>query len=258
MSDILNSMNSSPVTRGVPRQGASVSIATPDADIAALLEQITSADPDGFSDMDTANYDGPDDPDLVDDLDKIVESLPAEISAPSVEPTKPSSPVTPSIDLGVSDDDDDLIDSDDETEDSSDGSPVDIKKYLIAGVTLVAVIILAVILSNTFGKPKEKFPEQQTSQSVGTSQSTFYADQLNTTDANTYQDSMVIEKYIILDQDACIFVFRGYAENARAFVTAYVDIDTYNRYKTGARVPILYERISISGEDYYMKVRVNA
>ena len=68
---------------------------------------------------------------------------------------------------------------------------------------------------------------------------------------------MIIEKYIVLDKDACVFVFKGYAENARAFVTAYVDIDTYNRYKTGARVPVLYERISIDGTDYYMKVRVN-
>lgn len=259
MSEIINRVNSSPIPRGVPRQGSTMTVASPEADIAALLEQITATDPtDGVTDATEDNYDSVDDPDTIDDLDAIVDSLPAEISAPGSKSDTPKieAPQTETP-ADTTDDSDDLVDSDDSSsEDLADGG-ANFKKYIVAGAVIIAIITLAVVLSKAF-EGSDKQPEPSTSTAtISGSQSTFYADQLTSTDTTTYQDSMIIEKYIVLDQDACLFVFKGYAENARAFVTAYVDIDTYNRYKTGARVPVLYERLSVNGADYYMKVRVN-
>lgn len=258
MSDILNTLNSSSIPRGIPRQGTSVSMVSPDADIAALLEQITSSEPGDIGNLDTDSYDEPDDPDVIDDLDKIVASMPAEISAPPEKESEVKLDADvllkkeESTDNG---DEDDLIDSDEEEDEESSKEPIDIKRYILIGVVLIAGILLVVLLSNAFKGSDGSTSNQASPQTPALP--TFYADQLTATDACTYQDSMIIEKYIVLDKDACVFVFKGYAENARAFVTAYVDIDTYNRYKTGARVPVLYERISIDGTDYYMKVRVN-
>lgn len=135
-----------------------------------------------------------------------------------------------------------------------------IKTYLIGGAILAAIIIVIAVISSLVDKSDEKQPEQEPSVESQTNTAIperYGNDQLAPTDSLTYQDSMTIDKYIEIDADSCVFVFTGYAENARAFVKAYVDIDTYNLYKIGARVPILYEHITIGDKDYYMKVRVN-
>ena len=262
---VLDSINNTPAQRGIPRQGSTVSQISADEDIAALIAQLTQASPEAAMEAVEDNYDEvEDDAGTPEDLASLVAQLPAGMSG---DPTPTDTMLPTDIELpppmtSSNDDDDDLIDSDDLGSDSDtgtaveSGSPDSFKKKLLAGLVIIAIIIIAAIFANLGNKSGNS--EQNTpSQSQSSNTNTFYTDIMTLTDTQTYQDSMIIEKYIILDQDACIFVFRGYAENARAFVTAYVDIDTYNRYRTGARVPILYEHISISGEDYYMKVRVN-
>lgn len=123
------------------------------------------------------------------------------------------------------------------------------KILLIVAALVVLVVVIFVIF-----KPSGT---TQASTTQGQPSVNKYAnDQITPTDGTTYQDSMVIDKYFILEQDTCIFIFEGYAENARAFIQASVDIDTYNKYKIGARVPVIYERVELSGKQYYMKVRI--
>lgn len=130
------------------------------------------------------------------------------------------------------------------------------KILIIAGI-IVAIIIVVVIIINAAGGSDTSSSTPQTSQPVSSAPSNRYAnDQLTPTDSVTYQDSMVIEKYFVLEQDSCTFIFEGYAEHARAFIKASVDLETYNKYKVGARVPITYERVTLNGKDYYMKVRI--
>lgn len=153
-------------------------------------------------------------------------------------------------------------DVEDDGEVGEEGLPKDsLKKLIIGGIILLAAIVVVIILKVTLGSSKDKGSNTQlanSSSQVNTVTSSRYAnDILNSTDTVTYQDSMTITKYFELDKDSCVFVFEGYAENARAFVKAYVSLEDYNKYMVGARVPILYERITIEGKDYYMKVRLN-
>lgn len=262
---VLDSLNSSPGQKGIPRQGSQTSMLSADEDIAALIAQITQASPEAALEASDDYYEPDDDnTEELEDLDALVAQLPASLSDTSDVSLTPDIEFPP---LAKANDEDDLIDSDDDdictdTNDtkteSADSTTDKFKKYLIAGLAIVVLIILA----GTFVKSCSADNTTTTSKgsqaaTTTATANTFYTDMLTYTDTQTYQDSMIVEKYIILDKDACLFVFEGYAENARAFVKTYVDIDTYNKYKTGARVPILYERISISGEDYYMKVRVN-
>lgn len=234
---LLDSMHNSEQANEMPRPGSRLSAISQDEDIEALLADIT-----GSPTVDLYDEEDAEDVDVPESLDAIVRNLPAELQ-PDSEPKKEES---------KSDDASDDLEEPEEAEEltQSSGTP---KKYIMIMVVILAVLILVVIIGAV---AKKKEPTNTSTPGI-VAPTTFYADQLTLTDGVTYQDSMVVEKYIELDQDACVFVFRGYAEQARAFVTAYVDIDTYNRYKTGARVPILYEHITINGEDYYMKVRLN-
>lgn len=256
--NVLDSMNSSSMSGGIPRQGMVAAPVSSDEDIAALLAQITD-DPADIED-DAAIVD---EPDVVQDLDSLVEELPVSLGGPTPTANRPQLPVRNNTqvtsDTAVDTDNPEDLLADNVSEDSVENtseSKHSVKKYVFAVVTIVAVLVLVIIIVNA-NKPKPtEQPADSNSNSTGYTQNAFYADQLSLTDTQTYQDSMTIEKYIVLEEDACLFVFKGYAETARAFVTAYVDADTYNRYKTGARVPILYEHITINSKDYYMKVRV--
>lgn len=127
------------------------------------------------------------------------------------------------------------------------------KMYLIAGGILL-VVLVAIFLFK--GVSKSKDTQSNNTPVQASSVERFFSDTLVATDIVTYQDIMTVEKYIVLDRDSCQYVFEGYAENARAFIKAYVDLDTYNLYKTGARISVTYERITLNNRDYYMKVRV--
>lgn len=133
-------------------------------------------------------------------------------------------------------------------------------KFLLIGVgALLAILVIIVVVrkaANTSSLVKttaETPAVAQTSDSI----KRFSNDTLVPTDGLIYEDSMTIDKYIEIDKDCCLYVFKGFAENARAFVKAYVSLDEYNTYKVGARIPILYKRITIEGTDYYMEVRLN-
>lgn len=137
-------------------------------------------------------------------------------------------------------------------------NPLKNKMVLVVIAALAVIIILVIFIVSSGAKTPETPAQIQTPPAAATiSQEHRYAnDRVEPTDAIIYQDSMVISKYFILDQDACTFVFEGYAENARAFIKTYVDLETYNKYKVGARVPVTYQRVTLSGKDYYMKVRI--
>ena len=150
--------------------------------------------------------------------------------------------------------------SDAETEEPEDSK--NIMPFVLAGVAVVIIIII-ICISKASSSKKAAVTETSNSTTTSTvadvvtdASQTFYADTLSQNDVTVYRDVMTIDKYIVLYKDSCQYVFEGYAENARAFVKAYVDLDIYNRYKTGARVAITYERITLSGKDYYMKVEV--
>lgn len=252
--NVLDSLNSSSMSGGIPRQGTFTAPVSSEEDIAALLAQIS----DGSEEIEEAVIN--DDLDAIQDLDRLTEELPASLGGPTQTAVRPQLPTRQRSTSITSDVVDDSVDTDlaeeetDETAENNVESKPAIKKYVLAAVAIIAVIVLVVIIVNA--NKSEPTEQPIDSNSTGYTQNTFYADQLTLTDSQTYQDSMTIEKYIVLEEDACLFVFKGYAETARAFVTAYVDAETYNRYKTGARVPILYERITINSKDYYMKVRV--
>lgn len=145
---------------------------------------------------------------------------------------------------------------DENEDDDVDGISINPKLFILIGIVICVVVAVIVIFVSQKSQP-EASPAPTTSETAQDSIHRYANDILSPTDSQTYQDSMTINKYIEIVDDACLFVFEGYAENARAFVKAYVDIDTYNTYKVGARVPIIYEHITISGKDYYMKVRLN-
>ena len=136
------------------------------------------------------------------------------------------------------------------------GSPLKNKKVLIVIAALAVIVVIVIIIISSGAKTSETPPQPQTPAATTSKEHRYANDQIEPTDVIIYQDSMVIDKYFILDQDACTFVFEGYAENARAFIKAYVDLETYNKYKVGARVPVTYQRVTLSGKDYYMKVRI--
>lgn len=241
---LLDSMHNSEQNNRIPEPGSCLSAISEDEDISALLADI--GDPYAMDYSNEEYEEEEEEEDVPESLDALVRNLPAELQ-PDPPPDQPQREEAS----------DDTADND-EPEDAEDttGSTETFRKYLL--LAIIAIIIIVVIVMISKGVKSIKASSASTSDSEVTSTAaTFFADQLSLTDGTTYQDSMTIEKYIELDQDSCLFVFKGYAENARAFVTAYVDINTYNQYKTGARVPILYEHITINGEDYYMKVRLN-
>lgn len=174
----------------------------------------------------------------------------------------------PTKDLSVANDLSEWSDTSDESDNSDsedDESPFKIKpKYIIVGVAILFVILLIAIIANSCTSKsladnknvKSDANTSVASQEVSDTQR-FANDRLTPTDGVIYEDSMTISKYIEISKDCCLFVFEGYAENARAFVRAYVSLEEYNKYKIGARVPILYEHITLEGKDYYMKVRLN-
>lgn len=133
--------------------------------------------------------------------------------------------------------------------------------FLAVGLLLVTVIFVVIYKVSTGSKPEvPAAPTTQpdsTQSPVQSSIARYANDTLAATDLTTYVDSMTITKYIEIDKDACDFVFEGYAENARAFVKAYVTLEEYNTYRTGARVPVLYEQVTVDGKNYFMNVRLN-
>ncbi len=238
---LLDSMHNSEQNNETPRPGSRLSAISPEEDISTLLAYITDSP---TVDLYEDEGEEEEEADVPESLDALVRNLPTELQPDPAPSEKEPESEDNLNDLSDADDNDDP-----EGVVASIGMP---KKYLLIIAAVLIIVIIAVIIS-AIAKKKEPVDENVSSNAP----TAFYADQLTLTDGVTYQDSMTIEKYIELDQNACLFVFKGYAEQARAFVTAYVDINTYNQYKTGARVPILYEHITINGEDYYMKVRLN-
>lgn len=161
----------------------------------------------------------------------------------------------------------DASDESNDNDSADDESPFRINtKYIIVGVVIIFVIFLIVLIGK-IRTSKSLADDQKVKSGVSTNTSVvsqevsdtqrFGNDRLTPTDGLIYEDSMTISKYIEINKDCCLFVFEGYAENARAFVRAYVSLEEYNKYRVGARVPILYEHITLEGKDYYMKVRLN-
>lgn len=145
-----------------------------------------------------------------------------------------------------------------ETED--DRTETSHKKYIIAGLILVVIVVITLIVkSATASKKQEEVsqPMAQPETPVVSDEQKFYADVIELSDQVVYQDTMTIDKYIVLTKDSCQYVFEGYAENARAFVQTEVDLDTYNLYKKGARVQITYRHINLNDKEYYIEVEVH-
>lgn len=133
------------------------------------------------------------------------------------------------------------------------------KTYLIAGLILVAIVVVILIVKASSSKKQTaatSTPTTQTETPVVTNEQKFYADTLDLADTKVYTDTMTIDKYIVLSQDSCQYVFEGYAENARSFVRTAVDLNTYNLYKKGARVQITYRHINLNNKEYYIEVEV--
>lgn len=151
-------------------------------------------------------------------------------------------------------------DESDSTEESTDSSSttVKLKQYAVAILILVVVVIGVVIFMNLSNKSEQTVIQQPTDNQSTAAPVTnkFKIDTVKQGTSNIWQDSMVIDKYIELDKEACLFVFEGYAENARAFIKAYVDLNTYNTYKTGARVSVTYEYVELQNTRYYINVEV--
>lgn len=133
------------------------------------------------------------------------------------------------------------------------------KMYLIAGLILVAIVVVILVVKASSSKKQTaatSTPITQTETPVVTNEQKFYADTLDLADTKVYTDTMTIDKYIVLSQDSCQYIFEGYAENARAFVRTAVDLKTYNLYKKGARVQITYRHINLNSKEYYIEVEV--
>lgn len=270
-----DTFSSTPQIDAAPRPGMSYSGMTSNPALAEMLrDAMHQEDPELPEDLDEPETLPEDEEDIPIDTRKLGNSV---ASAIGVSPTGKalaasvsSKPVQPAIVPDLEDIDELHLGEEstepiafkdkDDSEEESNGLSINPKLFMLIGVIVCAIVGAIVFFAS-------QSDQHETSSTASASASTstpvqdsvhrYANDILTPTDTQTYQDSMTINKYIEIVDDSCLFVFEGYAENARAFVKAYVDIEAYNTYKVGARVPIIYERITLSGKNYYMKVRLN-
>lgn len=245
-----------------PRPGEDYS-ALKDPNIVSMLRNaIKESEPEDAksSDIDEPEDMTLDDEDEVLDMHAMANKIAPAVGVSVTGKTESSTPVTTPLaedkNSSMSDLDDLSLDKKDEDTDEPQNNKL---KFIIAGIVFIIILAIVIIFKIKSSSEQQNSSTQSTSttQQIESNIHKYSNDTLAVTDSQTYQDSMTISKYIEIIDDACLFVFEGYAENARAFVKAYVDIDTYNTYKVGARVPIIYNRITIGNKDYYMKVRLN-
>lgn len=215
------------------------------ADNERLSQLLANLSPDSFDETQDISLDDIDDNDIEEDIDidsAIQEEFPSTVSSPTQ--TEPGET--------------EYADNEEETQEDHLAGINKTKLYIIAAVLLVLIIIVVMIVKVASAKSKDPGNPSMNSSAatVVATEQKYSIDMVSVTDTQTYQDLMTIDKYIVLDKDACLYVFDGYAENARAFVKAYVDRNTYNIYRKGAKVAIIYEHITLEGKDYYMNVRV--
>lgn len=257
-----------------PGPGMSYSGMTSNPALAEMLrDAMHHEDPELPEDLDEPETLPEDEDDTPIDTRKLGNSVASAIGvsptgkALSADTAVPSKPVQPAIvpdledidDLHLEEESDEPITlSNKDDSEEFNGLSINPKLFILIGVIVCAIVGVIIFFAGQNGQPETSSTvNASTSTPVQDSVHRYANDILTPTDTQTYQDSMTINKYIEIIDDSCLFVFEGYAENARAFIKAYVDIEAYNTYKIGARVPIIYERITLNGKDYYMKVRLN-
>lgn len=264
----MDTLNTSDTMTGAPGYGAHVDMLASlkqharnksenSARLAAIYENIY---PDRVSDdTDDLSILAENDLDEEDDTEQAVsittpppEALPKKNSTPM--PDKPSVSEPKAEETQVEE-----VKTEDTEAEQEDTDQKNIIPFILAGVAVVVIIVIICISKAGSGKKKEEASVNTsvvTSDTPVTNVTTFYADTLSQEDTERYQDTMVIDKCIELNSDSCQYIFSGYAENARAFIKFKVSLNTYNKYKTGARVAITYERITLNNKNYYMDVEV--
>lgn len=239
---------------------------SPDSErLMAIMSGISdAADTDDLDQIDLLGEEDDDDEADIDlaQLSSYEQAATTPIARSSSKPSRPPAPSTPApapAPAGTTEDaDEDVSKETEETED--DKTETSYKKYIIAGLILVAIVVITLIVKSATASKKQEEVSQPVAQPetpVVSDEQKFYADVIELSDQVVYQDTMTIDKYIVLTKDSCQYVFEGYAENARAFVQTEVDLDTYNLYKKGARVQITYRHINLNDKEYYIEVEVH-